>query len=43
MSKNVFDEIDSDLIIEQFYRMAIADYNQGTSLSQLREILNGYE
>ena len=43
MSKNIFDEIDSDLIIEQFYRMAVADYNQGTSLSQLREILNGYE
>lgn len=41
--KDVFDEISFDKIKSDFYNMATSDFNNGASLEQMQEVLDGYE
>lgn len=40
---DVFNEIEFDKIKDEFYKMAINDFNHGMSLSGMQEVLRSYE
>ncbi len=43
MYKDIFDHLDKDDIIKEYYMMAIHDLNSGMSLKALRKVLRHYE
>lgn len=43
MSKDIFDEIDNEQLKNDFYFLAMMDYEYGATIEQLEEILESYQ